>query len=146
VSAQRARIIAAILVVAAGLSLAALASRSGRPFSSPPSTNSRDATILPPPPPTTTPTDGGVANSRGQGGQLHLIAYVYVLLGIAVMFLGLTALPFIIQNRARRWWMFRRRYRERPQRQQPTRPSAPVLLADAVQTALAALDDGPLRS
>jgi Domain of unknown function (DUF4129) len=143
VNTQRARVVAIVLVVAAGLGLALLASRSGTSFYRPPTpTPSPSVSTLPPPVATTTPFGGkGTPNTTS---TINYIAYLYVLLGAAVMFLGLLALPFMFSNRPRRWWrvFLRRRVRYRPAPPPTVRQRAPALLADAVETALATLDEG----
>jgi hypothetical protein len=143
VSARRARTIAAVAVVLAGLGLALLGSRSGNPFvGAPRSADQSDAAVVTLPPPPTTPA--GNNGDQAPPRTLHNLAGLYLLVAACLLFLGLAALPLIFQQRARRWWAFHRRVRLRPDPPPPVRPGAPALLAEAAARAVRIMEQGPV--
>lgn len=141
----RTRVVAAVLLVVAGLGLAVVASRSGPPFVTKPAPSSTIETIAPLPAQTTAP-DGPAGNPQAAASSIHRIAGLYVLIGAGLMFLALAAVPLMMPQRPR--------VRRRPGRGLgrtastlppvgPPRVKASVL-AGAVEVALAALERGPV--
>lgn len=135
---QRARMAVAALVVLAGLGLALVASRSGTQFIDPPPT---PGVTIAPPPPVLTKTGANYDPSRSLPSDIHPLAGIYIVIGVALLLIALGGIPLILPKRIGRGWL-RRRYRVRYAPPEPVRRGAPQLLAEAVERALATLDTG----
>jgi hypothetical protein len=142
-SAARLRATAAVLAVLATLGLALLASHSGPPFATPsaPST----AETIQPAPARTSQFPGEPGHDRPPSRTLSHFASLYMLIAAAMLFLALAAVPLVLPRRPQPWrWRLLRALRPLPVPLPPPGPKLPRALADAIEVALARLDDGPL--
>jgi hypothetical protein len=142
-SAGRLRAAAAVLAVLAALGLALLASHSGPPFAAP-SAQSTVETIAPAPA-RTSPFAGEPAYDQPPSRTLSHFASLYMLIAAAMLVLALAAIPLVLPRRPQPWrWRLLRAHRQPHVPLPPPGPKLPRALADAIEAALARLDDGPL--
>jgi uncharacterized protein DUF4129 len=135
---QRVRIAVAVCIVLAGLGLALIGSRSGQQLIDPPPPGPHETAAPPPPPATSTGQNG---DPHGPPGNLHPLAGLYIIIGAGIMLLALGGVPLFLPHGTRRFG-FRRRHWRQHRRPDPVRRGGPVLLAEAVESALATLDTG----
>jgi hypothetical protein len=138
-STQRVRMVVAALVVLAGLGLALIASRSGKQFIDPPPATT--GITLAPPPAGATNTGQNYDPNRPPPSDIHPLAGIYILIAAAFLLISLAGIPLVFPQRTHRWRL-RRRQRAWTPAPEPVRRGAPVLLAEAVEHALATLDTG----
>ncbi len=140
----RFRAAAAVLAVLTALGLALLASHSGPPLASPAGPRSTVETIRPVPT-QTTPILYEPADNRPLPRIVSSLAWLYLLIAAAVVFLGLAAIPLMLPARPRLWRRFRPGFRPPPGPPPVSdRPPVEWALAGAVDAALARLESGPV--
>ena len=138
----RVRVVAAMLVVLAGLGLALLASRSGPPFAATPPP-AIGVLTTPPSPTRTSPAGNEPDSPRPSPTRMSQVAWLYVLVAAGLLFLVVAAIPLALPNRP---WLRRSLPGLLRPRVPPPLPRAgprvEQALVGAVEQALARLDEG----